>query len=150
MNVERVKVALFWNDEIIHEGNTISYSISPKFNIKYPISIGYRDFVKSIFRRMKIKNDDFDLFIVGQYPNSFSSQELINYGEWIISDDELLTKFLRTPCDYASQIKLNILQIYIKKEWKNSSAHSPSVRSPNNTSTSCSVILTSSKGRWKV
>ncbi|PHU04818.1 hypothetical protein BC332_25640 [Capsicum chinense] len=74
---------------------------------------------------MKIKNDDFDLFIVGQYTNSFSSQGLVNYGEWIISDDESLTEFLRAPSDYASQIKLNILQVYIKKEWKNCSAHSP-------------------------
>ncbi|KAM3216874.1 hypothetical protein P3L10_026316 [Capsicum annuum] len=115
MNAERVKVALFWDGEIIHEGNTIYYTISPKFNIKYPISIGYREFVESIFRRMKIKNDDFDLFLVGQYPNSFSSQGLVNYGEWIISDDELLTEFLRAPHDYASQIKLNILQIYVKE-----------------------------------
>ncbi|PHT44201.1 Xyloglucan endotransglucosylase/hydrolase 2 [Capsicum baccatum] len=68
---------------------------------------------------MKIKNNDFDLFIVGQYPNSFSSQGIVNNGEWIISDDESLTEFLRAPCDYASQIKLNILQVYVKNERKN-------------------------------
>ncbi|KAF3613068.1 hypothetical protein FXO38_03816 [Capsicum annuum] len=50
---------------------------------------------------------------------------LINYGEWIISDDESLTKFLRAPCDYASQVKLNILQVYVKKERKTCRAHSP-------------------------
>ncbi|KAF3674103.1 putative aspartic proteinase nepenthesin-2-like [Capsicum annuum] len=50
---------------------------------------------------------------------------MINYGEWIISDDESLTEFLRAPCDYASQIKLNILQVYVKKESKNHLVHSP-------------------------
>ncbi|KAM3221665.1 hypothetical protein P3L10_020935 [Capsicum annuum] len=32
---------------------------------------------------------------IGQYPISFSSQRVVNYGEWIISDDESLTEFLR-------------------------------------------------------
>ncbi|KAF3668873.1 hypothetical protein FXO37_09304 [Capsicum annuum] len=74
---------------------------------------------------MKIKSDDYDLFIIGQYPNSFSSNGLVNYGEWIINDDESLTEFLTLPSDYASQIKLNILQVYVKKERTSRHAHSP-------------------------
>ncbi|KAF3663571.1 hypothetical protein FXO38_02285 [Capsicum annuum] len=73
---------------------------------------------------MKVKRGDYDLFIIGQYPNSLTSQGLINYGEWIISDDESLTEFLRAPCDYANQLKLNILQIYVKKERTTRRAHS--------------------------
>uniref|UniRef100_M1D867 Epidermal patterning factor-like protein n=1 Tax=Solanum tuberosum TaxID=4113 RepID=M1D867_SOLTU len=62
---------------------------------------------------------------VGKYPTSFLSQGQVNFGEWIIYNDESLTDFLRVPNDYIDQIKLTILEIYVRKEPKTSQQRSP-------------------------
>ncbi|KAG5624267.1 hypothetical protein H5410_009485, partial [Solanum commersonii] len=67
----------------------------------------------------------YNLIIVGKYPTSFSSQGQVNFGEWIIYNDESLTDFLRVPDDYIDQIKLTILEIYVRKEPKTSQQRSP-------------------------
>ncbi|KAG5614742.1 hypothetical protein H5410_014566 [Solanum commersonii] len=74
---------------------------------------------------MGINNTDYNLIIVGKYPTSFLSQGQVNFGEWIIYNDELLTDFLRVPNDYIDQIKLTILEIYVRKEPKTSQQRSP-------------------------
>ena len=33
-----VKVSIYWDDEIIHDRNTIYYNYPPKHNAKYPIN----------------------------------------------------------------------------------------------------------------
>ncbi|KAG5621044.1 hypothetical protein H5410_006262 [Solanum commersonii] len=65
------------------------------------------------------------LIIVEKYPTSFLSQRQVNFGEWIIYNDELLTDFLRVPNDYIDQIKLTILEFYVRKEPKTSQQRSP-------------------------
>uniref|UniRef100_M1CGS3 NBS-coding resistance gene protein n=1 Tax=Solanum tuberosum TaxID=4113 RepID=M1CGS3_SOLTU len=74
---------------------------------------------------MGINSTDYNLIIVGKYPTSFLSQEQVNIGEWIIYNDESLTNFLRVPDDYIDQIKLTILEIYVRKEPKTSQQRSP-------------------------
>ncbi|KAG5568096.1 hypothetical protein H5410_064889 [Solanum commersonii] len=69
---------------------------------------------------MTINSTDYNLIIVGKYPTSFLSQGQVNFGEWIIYNDESLTDFLRVPDDYIDQIKLTILEIYVRKEPKTS------------------------------
>ncbi|KAG5580108.1 hypothetical protein H5410_050735 [Solanum commersonii] len=49
----------------------------------------------------------------------------VNIGEWNIYNDESLTNFLRVPNDYIDQIKLTILEIYVRKEAKTSQQRSP-------------------------
>ncbi|KAF3644431.1 hypothetical protein FXO37_21454 [Capsicum annuum] len=55
-----------------------------------------------------------------KYPISFSSQRVVNYGEWIISDDESLTEFLRarpnsTDYDYCRRINVEEVKGSIRK-----------------------------------
>ena len=64
------------------------------------------------------KQYDYNLIIAGKYPTSFLSQGQVNFGEWIIYNDESLTDFLRVPNDYIDQIKLTVLEIYVRKEPK--------------------------------
>ncbi|KAG5604232.1 hypothetical protein H5410_025724, partial [Solanum commersonii] len=49
----------------------------------------------------------------------------VNFGEWIIYNDKSFTDFLRVPNDYIDQIKLTILEIYVRKEPKTSQQRSP-------------------------
>ena len=65
------------------------------------------------------------MIIVEKYPTSFLSQGQVNFGEWIIYSDKSLTDFLRVPDDYIDQIKLTILEIYVRKEPKTSQQRSP-------------------------
>ncbi|KAG5626419.1 hypothetical protein H5410_011637 [Solanum commersonii] len=74
---------------------------------------------------MGINSTVYNLIIVGKYPTSFLSQGQVNFGEWIIYNDESLTDFLRVPDDYIDQIKLTILEIYVRKEPKTSQQRSP-------------------------
>ncbi|KAH0776774.1 hypothetical protein KY290_008185 [Solanum tuberosum] len=74
---------------------------------------------------MSINSTVYNLIIVGKYPTSFLSQGQVNFGEWIIYNDESLTNFLRVPDDYIDQIKLTILEIYVRKEPKTSQQRSP-------------------------
>ncbi|KAG5622218.1 hypothetical protein H5410_007436, partial [Solanum commersonii] len=74
---------------------------------------------------MGINSTVYNLIIVGKYPTSFLSQGQVNFGEWIIYNDESLTDFLRVPDDYIDQIKLTILEIYVRKEPKTSQQYSP-------------------------
>ena len=64
------------------------------------------------------KQYDYNLIIAEKCPTSFSSQGQVNFGEWITYNDESLTDFLRVPNDYIDQIKLTILEIYVRKEPK--------------------------------
>lgn len=50
---------------------------------------------------------------------------MINFGEWITHNDELLTDFLRVLNDGVDQIKLIILEIYVRNEPKTSQQHFP-------------------------
>ena len=74
---------------------------------------------------MSINSTVYNLIIVVKYPTSFLSQGQVNFGEWIIYNDESLTDFLRIPNDYINQIKLTILEIYVRKETKTSQQRSP-------------------------
>ncbi|KAG5623469.1 hypothetical protein H5410_008687 [Solanum commersonii] len=74
---------------------------------------------------MSIDSTDYNLIIVGKYSTSFLSQGQVNFGEWIIYNDVSLTDFLRIPNDYIDQIKLTILEIYVRKEPKTSQQRSP-------------------------
>ncbi|KAG5593393.1 hypothetical protein H5410_043907 [Solanum commersonii] len=74
---------------------------------------------------MGINSTDYNLIIVGKYPTSFLSQGQVNFEEWIIYNDESLFDFLRVPDDYIDQIKLTILEIYVRKEHKTSQQCSP-------------------------
>ena len=121
----KVKVSFYWDDEIINDGNTVYYNCPPKHNAKYPINVRYHKFISSIYKRMGINSTDYNLIIVGKYPTSFLSQGQVNFGEWNINNDESLTDFLRVPNDYIDQIKLTILEIYVKKEPKISQQRSP-------------------------
>ncbi|KAG5572381.1 hypothetical protein H5410_062147 [Solanum commersonii] len=67
---------------------------------------------------MGINSTVYNLIIVEKYPTSFLSQGQVNFGEWIIYNDKSLTDFLRGPNDYIDQIKLTILEIYVRKEPK--------------------------------
>ena len=71
------------------------------------------------------KQYDYNLIIAKKYPTSFLSQGQVNFGEWIIYNDESLTNFLRVPNDYIDQIKSTILGIYVSKEPKISQQRSP-------------------------
>ncbi|KAG5601817.1 hypothetical protein H5410_033187 [Solanum commersonii] len=73
---------------------------------------------------MGINSTVYNLIIVGKYPTLFLSQGQVNFGEWIIYNDESLTDFLRVPDDYIDQIKLTILEIYVRKEPKTSQQRS--------------------------
>ena len=64
------------------------------------------------------KQYDYNLIIAGKYPTSFLSHGLVNFGKWIIYNDESLTDILRVPNDYIDQIKSTILGIYVRKEPK--------------------------------
>ncbi|KAG5614286.1 hypothetical protein H5410_014110, partial [Solanum commersonii] len=72
-----------------------------------------------------INSIDYNLIIVEKYPTSFLSQGQVTFGEWIIYNDKSLTDFLRVPNDYVDQIKLTILEIYVRKEPKTSQQCSP-------------------------
>ena len=74
---------------------------------------------------MSINSTDYNLIIVRKYSTSFLSQGQVNFGEWIIYNDESLTEFLRVPNDYIDQIKLTVLEIYVRKEPKISQQRSP-------------------------
>ena len=121
----KVRVSIYWDGEIIHDGNTVYYNCPPKHNAKYSINVRYHKFLSSIYKRMGINSTDYNLIIVGKYPTSFLSQGQVNFGEWIIYNDESLTDFLRVPNDYIDQIKLTILEIYVRKEPKTSQQRSP-------------------------
>ncbi|KAG5596859.1 hypothetical protein H5410_038091 [Solanum commersonii] len=54
---------------------------------------------------MGINSTDYNLIIVEKYHTSFLSQEQVNFGEWIIYNNESLTDFWRVPNDYIDQIK---------------------------------------------
>ncbi|KAG5568341.1 hypothetical protein H5410_064644 [Solanum commersonii] len=60
---------------------------------------------------MGINSTVYNLIIVGKYPTSFLSQGQVNFGE--------------VPDDYIDQIKLTILEIYVRKEPKTSQQRSP-------------------------
>ena len=74
---------------------------------------------------MGINSTDYNLILVEKYPTSFLSQGQVNFGEWIIYNDESLTDFLRVPNYYIDQIKSTILGIYVRKEPKISQQRSP-------------------------
>ena len=71
------------------------------------------------------KQYDYNFIIDGKYPTSFLSHEQVNFGKWIIYNDESLTDFLRVPNYYIDQIKSTILEIYVRKEPKISQQRSP-------------------------
>ena len=121
----KVSVSIYWDGKITHDGNTVYYNCPPKHNAKYSINVRYHKFLSSIYKRMGINSTDYNLIIVGKYPISFLSQGQVNFGEWIIYNDESLTDFLRVPNDYIDQIKLTILEIYVRKEPKTSQQRSP-------------------------
>ncbi|KAG5623789.1 hypothetical protein H5410_009007 [Solanum commersonii] len=74
---------------------------------------------------MGINSIVYNLIVVEKYPTSFLSQGQVNFEEWIIYNDESLTDFLRVPDDYIDQIKLTILEIYVRKKPKTSQQRSP-------------------------
>ncbi|KAG5612130.1 hypothetical protein H5410_023411 [Solanum commersonii] len=74
---------------------------------------------------MDINSTDYNLIIVEKYPTSFLSQGQVNFGERIIYNDKSLTDFFRVPNDYINQIKLTILEIFVRKEPKTSQQCSP-------------------------
>ena len=74
---------------------------------------------------MSLNSTDYNLIIAEKYPTSFLSHGQVNFGEWIIYNDESLTDFLRVPNDYIDQIKSTILGIYVRKEPKISQQRSP-------------------------
>ena len=80
----------------------------------------FHQFIKNGYKQY-----DYNLIIVEKYRTSFLSQEQVNFGEWIIYNDESLTDFLRVPNDYIDQIKSTILGIYVRKEPKISQQRSP-------------------------
>ena len=71
------------------------------------------------------KQYDYNLIIAGKYPTSFLLHGQVNFGKWIIYNDESLTDFLRVPNYYIDQIKSTILEIYVRKEPKISQQRSP-------------------------
>ncbi|KAF3633174.1 hypothetical protein FXO37_27169 [Capsicum annuum] len=56
---------------------------------------------------------------------SFLGQGQVNFGEWLINDDDSFGDFLRAPNDYIDQIKPIVLEVYVRKEPRFSCYHSP-------------------------
>ena len=52
----KVNVSIYWDGEIIHDGNIIYYNCPPKHNAKYPINVRYHKFILSIYKRMGINS----------------------------------------------------------------------------------------------
>ena len=46
----KVKILIYWDDEIIHDGYTVYYNCPPKHNVKYPINVRYHKFISSIYK----------------------------------------------------------------------------------------------------
>ncbi|KAG5621715.1 hypothetical protein H5410_006933 [Solanum commersonii] len=107
----KVRVSIYWDGEVIHDGNIVYYNCPPKHNAKYSINVRYHKFLSSIYRRISINSTNYSLIIVRKYPISFLSQGQVNFGE--------------VPNGYIDQIKLTILEIYVRKEPKTSQQRSP-------------------------
>lgn len=70
----KVRVLIYWDDEIIHDEITIYYNCPPKRNAKYSINVQYHKFISSIYKRMGINSTHYNSILVGKYPTSFLSQ----------------------------------------------------------------------------
>ncbi|KAM3270038.1 hypothetical protein P3S67_029944 [Capsicum chacoense] len=121
----KVRVSFFWDGDIIYDENTIHYNCPPKYNVKYPLNLRFKKLCDSLYKRMGLNSSDYKLIIIGKYPKSFLGQGQLNFGEWLINDDDSLGDFLRAPNDYIDQIKLTMLEVYVRKEPRSSHCRSP-------------------------
>lgn len=64
---------------------------------------------------MIVSKRDFKLSIIGRYPISFLPQDLVNYAECNIKDNESLTYFIKTSGNLRDQISLTMFEMYVKK-----------------------------------
>ena len=74
---------------------------------------------------MNLNSADYTLIIIGKYPTSFLAHGQVNFGEWIIANDDSLRDFLSAPNDFIDQIKLNVLEVYVRTERTSRRRRSP-------------------------
>ncbi|PHU17690.1 hypothetical protein BC332_13385 [Capsicum chinense] len=74
---------------------------------------------------MGLNCSDYKLIIIEKYPTSFLAQGQVHFGKWLINEDDSLGDFLRAPNDYVDQIKLTLLEVYVRKEPRLSCRRSP-------------------------
>ncbi|MCE3215600.1 hypothetical protein HAX54_002908 [Datura stramonium] len=96
----------------MNEGGSIRYSRRPMAGQRFPQSLKYERLQRVFRNKMSIIDPKDVVVITGQYPMYFTANGLPMYGETLISDDESLSLFLRTPDIFRNHISITTLDIY--------------------------------------
>ncbi|KAM3249253.1 hypothetical protein P3L10_011022 [Capsicum annuum] len=66
LNEHRVRVALYWGDDIIYESDTVRYSCGACAIVKLPLNVEYDWLVRNLHIRMKTNPNEIRLVISSQ------------------------------------------------------------------------------------
>ncbi|PHT89378.1 hypothetical protein T459_04491 [Capsicum annuum] len=109
-NEHHVRVALYWDDDVMYESDTFRYSCSACAVVKLPLNIEYDWLVRNLHIRMKTNPSEIKLVILGRW--SFSTvQGNAHYFEISIFGNESLQELMVASDMVCYMINLDLLEI---------------------------------------